>query len=85
MQIPDTAFTHGGSFHADDVFSAALLKLCRPDIRILRGFTVPPDFEGLVFDIGGGRFDHHAKTALCGPTACPMPRSACCGASWAPD
>lgn len=71
MQIPQTAFTHGGSFHADDVFSAALLKLCRPDIQITRGFTVPPDFDGLVFDIGGGRFDHHMKNGPVRPNGVP--------------
>ena len=71
MQIPNTAFTHGGSFHADDVFSAALLTLCRPDIRILRGFAVPPDFDGLVFDIGGGRFDHHMKNSPVRPNGVP--------------
>lgn len=71
MQIPDTAFTHGGSFHADDVFSAALLRLCRPEIKILRGFVVPPDFDGLVFDIGGGRFDHHAKNSPVRPNGVP--------------
>lgn len=61
MQIPDKAFTHGGKFHADDVFGAALLRICNPHVRILRGFTVPEGFEGLVFDVGDGPFDHHAK------------------------
>jgi len=61
MKIPAQAFTHGGKFHADDVFSAALLQIVRPDIKIHRGFTVPDDFEGLVFDIGDGMFDHHAE------------------------
>lgn len=63
MQIPNTAFTHGGKFHADDVFAAALLTLCNPDITIRRGFSVPADFAGLVFDIGDGPFDHHAKNS----------------------
>ena len=63
MQIPDTAFTHGGKFHADDVFSAALLKICNPNIAIQRGFAVPQGFAGLVFDIGDGPFDHHAKNS----------------------
>ena len=53
------AFTHGGKFHADDVFSAALLRYVYPDIQIERGFTVPEDFKGIVFDIGLGEFDHH--------------------------
>ncbi len=60
MRIPAKAFTHGGKFHADDVFSAALLKIVRPDIQIQRGFTVPDNFDGLVFDIGDGMFDHHS-------------------------
>lgn len=59
MIVTDTAFTHGGHFHADDVFSAALLQLCNPRVRIFRGFNVPEDFKGIVFDIGGGEFDHH--------------------------
>lgn len=53
------AFTHGGKFHADDVFSAALLRYLYPEIQIERGFTVPEDFDGIVFDIGLGEFDHH--------------------------
>lgn len=53
------AFTHGGVFHSDDVFSAALLKIINPDIEIIRGFKVPDHFSGLVFDIGGGAYDHH--------------------------
>ena len=43
------AFTHGGKFHADDVFSAALLTLLFPNIQIERGFTVPENFDGIVF------------------------------------
>lgn len=55
------AYTHGGKFHADDVFSSALLLYINPEIRITRGNKVPDDFEGIVFDIGRGRFDHHQK------------------------
>ena len=55
----DCAFTHGGVFHSDDVFSAALLKIINPEIEIIRGFKVPDNFSGLVFDIGGGAYDHH--------------------------
>ena len=58
-----TAWTHGGKFHADDVFSAALLTILHPDIEIRRGFAVPEEFDGLVFDIGGGAFDHHQADA----------------------
>ncbi len=63
MHIPDRAFTHAGKFHADDVFSAALLRYLNPAIRIERGFEVPSDYDGLVFDIGDGPFDHHAKNS----------------------
>lgn len=57
------AFTHGGKFHADDVFSAALLRILNPAIQIERGFQVPEDYDGVVFDIGGGEFDHHQADA----------------------
>lgn len=57
----DKAFTHGGVFHADDVFSAAMLKIINPGIVIERGNEVPEDYDGLVFDIGFGEFDHHQK------------------------
>ena len=44
------AFTHGGKFHADDVFSAALLLYLNPEITITRGNKVPEDYDGIVFD-----------------------------------
>ena len=56
----DKGFTHAGSFHADDVFSTAFLRLLNPNIEIIRGFEVPTDFTGIVFDIGNGEFDHHS-------------------------
>ncbi len=59
--IPDQGLTHGGKFHADDVFSTALLKIMNPNIQIERAFEVPPDFDGIVFDIGRGKFDHHQE------------------------
>lgn len=55
------AFTHGGKFHADDVFSSALLLYLNPEITITRGNKVPEDFEGIVFDIGRGKYDHHQR------------------------
>ena len=63
MEIPDIALTHGGKFHADDVFSAALLRMMRPDVVIRRVFEVPENFAGLAFDIGRGAFDHHQEGA----------------------
>ena len=61
MEPQAAAFTHGGKFHADDVFSAALLRYFNPDITIERGNRVPEDYKGIVFDIGRGRYDHHQR------------------------
>ena len=52
--IDASAFTHSGKFHADDVFSSALLLYLNPEITILRGNKVPEDFDGIIFDIGRG-------------------------------
>ena len=71
MQIPDHAFTHGGRFHADDVFSTALLRFCNPRIQVQRGFAVPAHFDGIVFDIGGGPYDHHEKNSPVRPNGVP--------------
>ena len=56
-----SAFTHSGKFHADDVFSAALLLYLNPEINISRGNKVPEDFDGIVFDIG---YDHRQNDFL---------------------
>jgi len=63
IKINNNAMTHGGKFHADDVFSAALLRIVNPDIKIIRAFDVPEGFDGIVFDMGGGKFDHHQRDA----------------------
>lgn len=57
----DSGYTHGGKFHADDICSAALLRLLDPNFPIQRGFKPPQDETTLVFDIGGGEFDHHSE------------------------
>lgn len=58
-----TGLTHCGIFHADDVFSVAILKILNPDIEIKRVFKVPEALtdDVIVFDIGFGRYDHHQK------------------------
>ena len=55
--------THGGLFHADDVFSSALLKYIIPEIEISRVFKAPENYgsDTIVFDIGDGPFDHHQQ------------------------
>lgn len=55
-------FTHNGIFHADDVFSAALLMIANEQCRIVRGGDEDlPEDKGnwIIFDIGGGELDHH--------------------------
>lgn len=60
-----TGITHGGIFHADDVFSAALLKILSPKIRFHRVIDVLERLpnDTIVFDIGFGAFDHHQRDA----------------------
>lgn len=54
------AVTHAGKFHADDVFSAALLRYVNPAIKVVRVNQVPEELaDGIVFDIGRGELDHH--------------------------
>lgn len=65
------AFTHGGKFHADDVFSTALLRILFPGIKVRRGFRVPEAFDGIVYDIGGGAYDHHQSGAPIRPNGIP--------------
>ncbi len=60
-KVPNLALTHAGKFHADDVFSAALLTYLNPNIQIKRVFEIPNDYNGLAFDIGNGQYDHHQK------------------------
>jgi len=59
MENSKLAYTHAGHFHADDVFSAALLRELFPEIEIRRVFEVPEGEGVFAFDIGGGAFDHH--------------------------
>ena len=54
IEIPLRGFTHGSKFHSDDVFATAFLKILNPGIEITRGFEVPENFDGIVYDIGRG-------------------------------
>ncbi|MCD8238639.1 MAG: MYG1 family protein [Clostridiales bacterium] len=65
------AATHTGRFHADDVFSAALLKIIYPDIKIIRVNSLSDDFKGIAFDLPGGKYDHHSKQAECRENGIP--------------
>lgn len=57
-----TVYTHAGRFHADDVFSTALLLIINQNLDVVRTFNPPED--GFHYDIGGGPFDHHNKEEL---------------------
>ena len=65
------ATTYGGKFHADDVFATALLMIVRPDIKVTRGFVVPDGFDGIVYDVGCGMFDHHQEPRESRPNGVP--------------
>ena len=58
--------THGGMYHADDVMSTALLTLIFGSHEIVRVNSlneVTIEDDDIVFDIGGGKFDHHQINA----------------------
>lgn len=58
-KLPNEAITHSGRFHADDVFSTALLKILNPQIKVNRVNNITENYKGLVFDLIGGEYDHH--------------------------
>ena len=59
--VPERGFTHGSKFHSDDVFATAFLRILNPDIQVQRGLEVPKEFDGIIYDIGRGKFDHHQE------------------------
>ena len=63
---------HNGTFHADDVFATAFIKMINPSIKIIRASSIPTDFKGIVYDIGGGLFDHHGNDNKKRPNGIPM-------------
>ena len=59
------AITHAGTFHADDVFSTVLLNELM-EITLCRVNEIPSNLDlhkKIVYDIGGGKFDHHMANA----------------------
>lgn len=70
-EIPERGFTHGGKFHSDDVFATAFLRILNPDIKVERGFEVPENYDGIVYDIGRGAFDHHQQDKEYRENGCP--------------
>lgn len=59
--------THSAKFHADDVFSTALMLILNPNAKVTR--TLEPEIAEevyksrnescIIYDIGRGEFDHH--------------------------
>ena len=71
LDIPQKGFTHGGKFHSDDVFATAFLRILNPGFEVQRGFDVPENFDGIVYDIGRGEFDHHQADKEYRKNGCP--------------
>lgn len=66
--------THAGTFHADDVFSTALLRCIDPAFKVKRVPVIRADSVSpstLVYDIGGGEFDHHGSVRETRPNGIP--------------
>ena len=55
-----THITHGGVFHGDEVMATAILSAIGP-VALNRTFRVPEDTKAFVYDIGGGKYDHHQR------------------------
>ena len=54
--------THSGMYHADDIMSTALLQLVYGSHEIIRVNSINENEikdDDIVFDVGGGKFDHH--------------------------
>ena len=75
------ACTHAGTFHEDDVFSTVILSYMKP-IRLMRVFKVPNNLDPgvIVYDIGGGIYDHHQLDARVREDGL---KYAACGLLWA--
>lgn len=77
LKIPEIGITHSGVFHADEVFASAFLQLINPNIHIIRAndpvkgqrwamkkFDVDDASRVVIYDVGGGEFDHHQKDTI---------------------
>ena len=71
MKAFKTLITHAKNFHADDVFSTALLAVLTKretyELNVIRSNypykelseDILNDPENIMYDIGRGKFDHH--------------------------
>lgn len=58
-------YTHTGVFHADEVLATAILReIARykknEKFSLSRVLEAPEDEDAIIFDIGGGKYDHHS-------------------------
>ena len=54
------AITHNGCFHADELFCTVLLMMILPKVFLARIPSITSRINNaIVYDIGGGKFDHH--------------------------
>lgn len=55
------AITHSGCFHADEIFSTIILLLLTKNLVLARipKISGPINPSAIIYDIGGGVFDHH--------------------------
>lgn len=53
--------THAGTFHADEIFATLILSKIIKEITIIRVQEIREKINEniIVYDIGGGKFDHH--------------------------
>lgn len=58
MAAKMVAETHAGIFHLDDAAAAGMLQKMFPGLVVSRVFK-PSGTADIVFDIGGGAYDHH--------------------------
>lgn len=58
---PVVLATHNGTFHADDVFAYSVLKTVFPAHELIRSRNPETLAKAdIVFDVGGGVYDHHS-------------------------
>lgn len=81
------AITHGGTFHADEVFASVILDQWRqatgrPELVVYRAIEAPTEntHGAIVYDIGGGTYDHHQRGGN-GSRSNGVPYAAC-GLIW---
>ena len=71
MEIPNTGYTHAGIFHADELFCTALFRILNPEFKVTRGFKPDESNADVIYDIGGGEFDHHGEPEFRDGTGIP--------------